>query len=472
VRFLPISLDLRGKRVAVVGVGETALAKLRLLLKTEAAIAVYGASPLPAVEELAETGRITLHRRPVTAADLDGVSLVYAASGDAEEDARAVELGRAAGALCNWVDHRDGGDFLTPALVDRDPVTVAIGTEGAAPVLARLIKAENERSLAPHLGRLARIAEGFRGRAATLPGGAARRSFWRRFFTEIGPRALDAAGEAGAADALSSLALETAGHTTAAGHVALIGAGPGDPELLTLKARRLLEEADVVIHDRLVSPGVLDLARREACFIAVGKTPRGKSWRQDDINALLVAEARAGARVARLKSGDPGIFGRLDEEVAALEAAGVACSVVPGITAATAAAASAMMSLTRRGRNSSLVILTGYDVDGFAEHDWRNLARPGAAAAIYMGVGAATFIQGRLLMHGADHATPMTVVENASAPEEKIVAATLGDLSAQMAAANVRGPSILFLGLAPAASVHALRDPSATQPAAAAAQGA
>ena len=244
----------------------------------------------------------------------------------------------------------------------------------------------------------------------------------------------------------------------AAPQVALVGAGPGDPALLTLKARALIEAADVVIHDRLVSDGVLALARAAATVLAVGKTPGGPSWRQADINALMVAHALTGARVVRLKSGDPGVFGRLDEEMDALDAAAIAFEIVPGVTAAAAAAASIKVSLTRRGRNKALRILTGQDVDGFAEHDWRGLAAPDAVAALYMGLKAARFVQGRLMLHGADPATPVTAVENASRADEKVVGARLDRLPEALAVAGVRGPAILFIGLKPRGALAALDD--------------
>lgn len=252
------------------------------------------------------------------------------------------------------------------------------------------------------------------------------------------------------------IALRPAAAPAPAPSVALVGAGPGDPALLTLKARALIEAADVVIHDRLVSGGIVALARPGATIVAVGKIPGGPSWRQADINALMVAHALGGARVARLKSGDPGVFGRLDEEMDALDAAGIAFEIVPGVTAAAAAAASIKASLTRRGRNRALRILTGHDVDGFAEHDWRGLAAPGAAAAIYMGLKAARFVQGRLMLHGADPATPVTAVENASRADEKVVAARLDRLPQALDAAGVRGPAILFIGLAPRSALAAL----------------
>lgn len=231
------------------------------------------------------------------------------------------------------------------------------------------------------------------------------------------------------------------------GSVALVGAGPGDPGLLTRRALQALQEADVVIHDRLISPEILALAAPGAVPVAVGKEGFGPSVLQQTTNALMVTHARRGARVVRLKGGDPAIFARLDEEIAALQAAGIAWQVVPGITAASAAAASLGQGLTLRGRNAGVRLITGHDMTGFAEQDWRALAAPGAVAAIYMGKRAARFLQGRLMMHGAAATTPVTLVENASRPSERILPATLGTLPE--AAAQLDGPAILLLGLAP-----------------------
>jgi len=233
------------------------------------------------------------------------------------------------------------------------------------------------------------------------------------------------------------------------GHVAFVGAGPGDPELLTIRALRLIEAAEVILHDQLVPAEILALAAPEAKLVSVGKKGFGPSVRQDEINTRLIEFAQAGARVVRLKAGDPGVFGRLDEETEALEAADVPHFVTPGLTAATAAAAGMGVSMTRRGRNSDLRLLTGHDVRGFAEQDWRSLARPGAVAAIYMGKRASRFLQGRLMMHGADPATPVTVVENVSRADERRLPATLATLAADLDAAELDGPAVLLLGLAP-----------------------
>ena len=240
------------------------------------------------------------------------------------------------------------------------------------------------------------------------------------------------------------------------GTVAFVGAGPGDAGLLTLNALRELEQAQVVIHDRLVSQDVLDLANPHARLIDVGKKGFGPSVRQDDINALIVEHAQRGARVVRLKGGDPTIFGRLDEEADAVTAAGIDWHIVPGITAASAAVAAIGQSLTKRQRNASVRILTGHDMKGFADQDWHALAAPGEVAAIYMGKSAARFIQGRLLMHGAARGTPVTVIENASRPDQRVIATTLEHLATDLANAEVDGPALTLFGLAPREAEAAL----------------
>ncbi|MEO1313597.1 MAG: siroheme synthase CysG [Pseudomonadota bacterium] len=461
MRHFPVFLNLRGRRVVVSGAGECAVAKLRLLLKTEARVMVYGTYPVQQVRDWAEAGRITLLERPLGLGDAVCAAMVYGANEDAALDAQAVEIGRAAGALTNIVDNLEDSQFITPAIVDRDPVTVAIGTEGAAPVLARKIKADLEERLPTSLGLLARIGQAFRPRAEVLPMGRKRRAFWSRFYFERGPEALKQ-GEDSARFALEELLSETLAERDEAGHVWLVGTGPGDPELLTLKARRLLHEADVVIHDRLVPQPILELARREATVIEVGKIPYGKSWKQEDINALLVAHGQTG-RVVRLKSGDPGIFGRLDEEMDALDRAGVPFDIVPGVTSATAAAASIKVSLTRRGRNSSFRLLTGHDVKGFAEQEWRDLAKPGAVAAIYMGVKASAFLRGRLMIHGCAEDTPVTAIENASRADQRVIATSLLDLPEALEEAAPNGPVILFLGLSPRAAEAVAQEPEFQQ---------
>lgn len=247
------------------------------------------------------------------------------------------------------------------------------------------------------------------------------------------------------------------------GHVAFVGAGPGDADLLTLKALKALQSAEVIIHDRLVSEEILARASPSARHIDVGKQGFGRSTAQSEIDALIVEHAARGAQVVRLKGGDPSVFGRLDEEIDACDAAGIGWHVIPGITAASASAAAIGQSLTKRGRNSALRLLTGHDMKGFADHDWRTLARPGEVAAIYMGKASARFVQGRLLMHGADRRTPVTLVENASRTDERVLATTLERLPADLAAWEATGPALTFLGLAPRDATAAAFDIEDTQ---------
>jgi uroporphyrin-III C-methyltransferase/precorrin-2 dehydrogenase/sirohydrochlorin ferrochelatase len=321
-------------------------------------------------------------------------------------------------------------------------------------VLARAIKADLEERLPATLGTLARIGKGFRKMADALPFGRARRDFWRDYYFTTGPKAMSE-GEENLRPALETLLDSHLRKTARPGHVAFVGGGPGDPELLTLKARRALDEADVVIYDRLISPEILELARREATMIDVGKEGFGPSTSQETINALLIEHAQNGAQVVRLKSGDATIFGRLDEEIDAIDAHDIGWHIVPGITSASAAVAAIGQSLTRRGRNASVRFLTGHDMQGFADHDWAALARPNEVAALYMGKKSARFVQGRLLMHGAERNTPMTLIENASRPDQRVLETTLDRLPDDLAAARMSGPALTFYGLAPRAAALA-----------------
>ncbi len=454
MNHFPIFLATAGRRIVLSGGGEAALAKLRLLLKTKARVTVFATDPDPQITTWADAGKLTLVPRRMAPGDALCAALFYAADEDAVEDARTAAIARADGALVNIVDNLQGSQFITPAIVDRTPVTIAIGTEGAAPVLARAIKADLEARLPATLGPLARFGKAFRAAAEALPLGRPRRDFWRAFYFDAGPRAITE-GEAAVAPALETLLRDHKARKTRPGHVAFVGAGPGDPELLTLKARRALDEADVVIHDRLIGPGVLELARREALIIDAGKEGFGPAMDQDTINALIVQHAQNGAQVVRLKGGDATIFGRLDEEIDAVDAAGVTWHIVPGVTSASAAVAAIGQSLTKRGRNASVRFITGHDTRGFADHDWTALARPGAVAAIYMGKKSARFIQGRLLMHGAGPQTPVTVIENASRPDQQIIGTTLAQMEPAITNAGLAGPALTFLGLAPRAALAA-----------------
>lgn len=358
MKHFPIFLALEGRRIVLTGGGETALAKLRLLLKTEARIEVYAENPAAEIMGWAQENRLHLIRRPLAKGDVQGAALFYAAEDDAEKDAATAAIAAAEGALVNIVDNLEDSQFITPAIVDRDPVTIAIGTEGAAPVLARAIKSDLEARLPANLGLLARIGKAFRSAAEVLPMGRRRRDFWADYYFNAGPRAMDQGGETAVEAALPPLLEQYQHRAERDGHVAFVGAGPGDPELLTLKARKALDAADVVIHDRLAGSEILELARREAVLVEAGKAGFGPSTPQEEINRLIIAHASTGAQVVRLKDGDPGIFGRLDEEIEAVEAAGITWHVIPGI-------ATARQRRIRRGRNGAMRLPQDLAAAGF-----------------------------------------------------------------------------------------------------------
>lgn len=316
MQHFPIFLDTRDSRVLLAGGGEAALAKLRLLLKTEARIDVYAAAPAPEIRDWASHGLLTLHLHPLTQSDAKGARLAYAATEDDVEDARVAAIATAEGVLVNIVDNLADSAFITPAIVDRDPVTVAIGTEGAAPVLARTIKAELEETLPPSLGTLARIGKAFRGQVETLPMGRKRRNFWADYYAE-GEDALHRDGSAGVVALLGRLLRRYKDADQTEGRIDLIGTGPGDAELLTLKARKAIDSADIIAHDGDIPTEILELARREARFIDLTTTP-----------VDLLALAAGGRHVARLKPG----AGTPDALIAAAGKAGIAWRIIPGLT--------------------------------------------------------------------------------------------------------------------------------------------
>ena len=441
MRYFPIFVDLDGARVVVVGGGEEALRKVRLLLKTNASIEVIARE---LHEELAANKRVSWLATAYDAALLDGATLVYSA--DADLNAHVSADAKARGIHINAVDEADISTFIVPSIVDRDPVVIAIGTEGTAPVLGQGIRAKVDAMLPQSLGALARKAQGLRDRVAQqLPPGNRRRAFWTDFFFGTTRDAFDAGD-----DVAFGLSFDDAIYNAAkarTGRVSLVGAGPGDAELLTLKAQRRLQEADVIVYDRLVTADVLEMARRDAVRIPVGKTPFQPSPKQSEINDILIAEARKGLRVVRLKGGDPYIFGRGGEEQAALEEAGITVDVVPGVTAALGCAASLGLPLTQRGHNRSITLLTASSDTGIAEQDWQSLAKPGQVLAIYMGIHAAGTISAQLLDHGMAPNTPVTLVENGTRANERVLRTCVGDLWETVQEAGIQGPALIYVGI-------------------------
>lgn len=444
MRYFPVFFDLKDKRVVVVGGGEEALRKIRLLLKTEAMIEAVG----PHLHnELQGNERVSWIARTFVPSLLDGAALVYSA--DPDLNAIVSREAQARGIPVNAVDDAGISTFIVPSIVDRDPVVIAIGTEGTAPVLGQGIRARIDAMLPQKMGTLAKVAGSLRTRvAANIPHGNRRRTFWHNYFFGAPRDALLADDKKGFKSAVDA-AIQSE-RRPALGRVSLVGAGPGDPELLTIKAHRKIQEADVIVYDRLVSSDILEMARRDAVRIPVGKTPFEPSPKQGEINSILIAEAQKGLHVVRLKGGDPYIFGRGGEEQAALEDHGILVDVVPGITAALGCAASAKLPLTQRGLNRSITLMTGTADSGLAPHDWAALAKTGQVFAIYMGVNNSGEISASLLEAGIAPDTAVTLVENGTRPDERVLDSTIGNLWDTIQTKGVTGPTIIYVGLSKA----------------------
>lgn len=456
----PVFMRVEGEAVAIVGGGEEALAKARLLGQSSAVLRIIAQNAEPELLAFIAQSGATHIAAAYDAIQLEGAVMVFAASGDEGLDRRVADDARRLSIPVNAVDRPELCDFFTPALVNRAPVAIAIGTEGAGPVLAQMLRSRIDRMLSPSLGPLATLAASFRGAAEKLlPRGNARRHFWSDFFVGAPARAVEAGELSQAHDAAVGLLLSNA---PATGHIALVGAGPGAEDLLTLRAHRLLMEADVIVYDALVPEAIVAMGRRDAERLPVGKRKGCHSKSQEEINALLVELGRDGKRVVRLKSGDPLVFGRAGEEMAALRDAGIAYDVVPGVTAAFAAAADFELPLTLRGVSSSMVFTTGHDLKGNSLPDWAKLAISGATVAVYMGRSVAAEVAGRLIEAGLSPDTAVAVVENASLQNRRRFHGTLADLPSLEARADLTGPVMTIIGDAVAGANFERSEPLAT----------
>lgn len=449
LKTFPVSTVVAGRKVAVIGGGEAAAGKLRLLSKTEAQVHIFAPVVSDEVTALAEQNHYSIHDVWPEPGDVAGAALAFVASEDDDLDVELAARVRAAGVTVNVVDKPELCDVLTPAIVDRAPVTIAISTEGAAPVLAGILRSRIEAMLSPGIGTLAVLAAVLRERVAVLlPPGAKRLAFWRSYFTSEAMAEAAGRGDAAIRRGAMRLIEEARSSEKRDGTVWLVGAGPGAADLLTLRAKRVLETADVVVYDRLVDPAVMEHARRDSRRIDVGKAKGRHAATQDEINAILTAEARAGNSVVRLKAGDPMIYGRAGEEIAALREAGIACSVVPGITAALGAAAETATPVTHREHASSLVFATGHAAAGHEGVDWAGIARKDATLTLYMARTVADEVSASLIGAGLSADTPVGAVENATRPDGRRFFGRLDELPSLAGRGDVDGPVVIFVGRA------------------------
>ncbi len=447
---LPIFVNLRNRPCLVVGGGAVAERKVLLLLRTGAQVRVVAERASASLRDMHAQNRIVLVERRYEAALLAGQRLVIAATDDESLNHSIARAAETLGILCNVVDDIAASSFILPAIVDRSPVTIAIGTGGRAPVLAQRLKTRIESWLPTRIGLLAERAGQLRGvvrrRFSTID---QRRRFWLRYFD--GPAAGHIlAGRQADADRAVRRELIDAAPAPAHGEAWIVGAGPGDPGLVTLRAQQLISSADVIVHDRLVSQAVLDMARKEATLIPVGKQAGHATTSQERINALLVDQVRAGHRVCRLKGGDPLVFGRGAEEAQALAAEGLPFQIIPGISAAHGSAAYAGIPLTLRGVSRSVTFASAR-LDNEEQPDWTALARPGQTLALYMSVGALDLVSRQLVAHGLPPATPVALVENGTTAAHRVFHSTLADVVGVAANEQIAAPAMLFVGEAVAA---------------------
>jgi uroporphyrin-III C-methyltransferase / precorrin-2 dehydrogenase / sirohydrochlorin ferrochelatase len=454
---LPIFLNVKDKVIVIDGGGTVAARRVERALSAGAFVVVCDPDPQDELSVLinGKIERLTFHERAANRSDCDNTIVIYGASEDPTRDALLREWSNEFKVLCNIADEPELCDFITPSIVDRSPVVVAISTGGAAPVVARTLRARIETMLLPSFGQLTQFVGGFRKVIAdTISDGRERRHFWERMID--GPAGdLYLSGEKDKAINRIGVDLDAIarGEETPMGEVYLVGAGPGDPDLLTFKALRLMQRADVVLYDRLIGDDIMSLVRRDAERIFVGKLPDAHTMQQEDISTLMVKLAQQGNRVLRLKGGDPFTFGRGGEEIEVLAEAGVPFRVVPGITAAAGCSAYAGIPLTHRDHAQSCLFVTAHGKDGVLDLDWDVLIRPAQTVAIYMGTSNLERLVQGFVSHGISPDTDVALIENGTRPEQRVVTGTFSDIVNKSQAENIKGPAIIMIG-----SVVQLRD--------------
>ncbi|OSI11660.1 siroheme synthase CysG [Neisseria canis] len=443
MNYLPLFADLTGRHVLVVGGGAVAERKVEMLLKAGAEVGLVAEKLNPALAELAGQRRIEWLDTKFQPSRLDAVWLVIAATDNHELNRQVSEAAESRRIWANVVDERDACSFIFPSVVNRNPIQIAISSGGTAPVLARLLREKLEALLPQNLGAMAETAARWRGRVkAKLPSIAQRRRFWETLFTHPAFLRLSESSQTSAAEEFLSQQLN--GAQTGSGEVSLVGAGPGDAGLLTLKGLQRIQQADVVLYDALVSDQVLELIRRDAEKVFVGKRAGKHSVMQEATNRLLVDYAKKGKRVVRLKGGDPFVFGRGGEELEALKAEGIAFEVVPGITAALGATAYAGIPLTHRDHAQTAMFITGHCRAGSDDLAWQTIAQSNQTLVVYMGTIKAAELQTNLIAHGRSADTPVAVISKGTLPDQQVFSGKLNDLA--VLAAQAPSPALLVIG--------------------------
>ncbi len=444
MNFLPVFLNIKNQPCLVVGAGNIAARKIELLLKAGALVKVVALEISEAVRELTS---IQCESRSFEDSDLDNVVLVITATDDHALNIRVSKLARQKSIPVNVVDNPELCSFITPSIIDRDPVQIAISTGGASPVLARQIRTKLESSIPASYGELARLIDGYRQSVKScFPNVEERRRFWESILEgQVAEYAFSGRLD-DARKLLKKLIDEASSIPDYQGEVYLVGAGPGDPDLLTFKALRLMQKCDVVVYDRLVSKSILDLVRRDAEKIYAGKASSNHSLSQENINQLLVRLAKEGKCVLRLKGGDPFVFGRGGEEISELIDENIDFQVVPGITAASGCTTYAGIPLTHRDYSQACIFVTGHRKNDTDDLNWEMLSHAHQTVVFYMGLDNVQRICDSLIAHGRDQATPAALIEKGTMSEQRVYIGNLSSLAELVERNSVRAPTLIVVG--------------------------
>ena len=453
---LPVFLNVKGKRALVVGGGTLAARKADMLVRAGCDLTVVAPELNDDLDRVVQEHKIRHKKTDLTADDVNGCAIAFGASADKAVNRKLHDLATAAGVLVNISDTTELCDFIMPAIVDRSPMLIAVASGGATPLLTRMLKARFETTIPAAYGRLAEFAGSYRDRVKdSIPNMTRRRRFWETMIDGPIAEHLLSGQEEQATALMEGLLKEAAGagDRSPRGEVYLVGTGPGDPDLLTFRALRLMQQADVVLYDRLIGDGILNLVRRDASRIYVGKMKKDHSVPQEEIGEMLIRLAQEGKRVLRLKGGDPFVFGRGGEEIETLADNGINFQVIPGITAANGCATYAGIPLTHRDHAQGYLVVTGHEKDGQLNLNWDSLTQPRQTVVIYMGLTSLGTITEGFLSHGMDPATPAAIIENGTRAGQRVITGTLATLADKSTTAKIESPALIIVG-----SVVTLRD--------------
>ncbi|MGE0855481.1 MAG: siroheme synthase CysG [Hyphomicrobiaceae bacterium] len=445
---LPVCLNLVDRVVVVTGGGLMAARRTETALRAGARVRIVAQDAGEYLEDIADDHRVEVRRKALEAVDFEGAAVVFAASGNAADDLAAAEMARGLGLLVNIADHQSRSDFSIPSIIDRSPLLIAVSSSGMSPLFGRLITQRLEATIPAAFGNLTRFLGSIRNRLSRkIPDSRARRRFLE---TVVDGTVADLvlAGDEERASALLDQQADAfaAGGAAPAGEVYLVGGGPGDPDLLTFRALRLMQRADVIVYDRLIGSPILELVRPDAERVYVGKKRNQHALPQEEISRLLVRLAREGKRVLRLKGGDPFIFGRGGEEIELLAAEGIPFQIVPGITAASGCASFAGIPLTHRDHAQACVFVTGHTKTGRLSSDWATVLQPNQTVVIYMGLAVLAELMADFIANGADPTMPVAIVENGTRPNQRVATGTIATIASEIETAGINGPALIIIG--------------------------